>query len=465
MTLRTAIPDWRSIFGYNLFFLTSFFAIAGAPIYLMARSWGASELFIGALAAVMPATQIAQVFVAPYLEHVSFKRFMLIGLLLRNSFYIVVAALPFLLYAGKVQIAMALGLLMVFMVLVDFSHGISQTPWMTWISQLVPERWRGRYFSIEQLMSNIGQIVFTLGSGVIIGAHPNNLRYGLYLASGLLAGWISLLFLRHIRSVPPLVCLEKKQKVNPLDLSWMAALLKIVPYRRMLLVILGNQIMVTMGSFAILFNTEELGIRQDLLITLGTAGPIGSALAVYAWGSLADRFGSRPIMALAYRFVVLHCLLALILALAMPKSMTLILIITTLGTFSFSIGIIGYAITNYRYLLGSAPKERLIYASVLYGLTAQVSTAIGPPLWGKFLMLTKGVQYQFGVLHIHRYSMLYLAMFIVSLATLYCISRLENRESDATPSAVLRYALIHAPGEMRKIASAGWYALSPRRER
>ena len=230
---------------------------------------------------------------------------------------------------------------------------------------------------------------------------------------------------------------------------------RIGPFRRMMYVIWAHQLMLSVSYFFVFFQKDILHLTDSFLMAMTTVGIAGGFLSVYVWGNLADRFGSKPVMALAYYLVLGANAYWLALALGIPiYQKPLMMAVQFLSV----AGLQGYVVTNLRYVLGSLPKEKVIYGTIFYSLTVQVSTMFGAMLWGRALDVSfiRNIHVAFDGFQIDRFGLVFGCMLILATIARILIQKVENKESQATSFQVGWYA-IHNDRVTRKVfAFAGF---------
>jgi len=454
ITFRKAVPEYGRIYSFDVLNLGAYYCAAGPALALYIKYLGGSPTFMGLVMACMPACQLTQLFVAPHLERWGIKRTMMASLAMRNALHTVLAILPFL--AGWLLGTNPLGLartadpgdffglpgatilLVLFFVMLgfDLSQGIGFSGWMTWVTWLVPEKFRGRYFAFEQMMNNLGQMAFSGVAGWILGDQGSHGNYGSIFAIGAVCGWVSLAFLGRITPSPRRV---DPAAAHALNLNWMKDVWKIVPFRRMMYVIWAHQLMLSVGYFFVFFQKDVLHLTDSFLMAMTTVGIAGGFLSVYVWGNLADRFGSKPVMALAYCLVLGTTAYWVALALGFPLSQKPLLMAVQ---FLSVAGLQGYVVTNMRYVLGSLPGEKVVFGTVFYNLTVQVSTMLGAMLWGRVLDLSfiRNIHGTFNGFRFDRFGVVFGCMLLLATIARILVQRLDNRESQASSFQVAWYA-------------------------
>ncbi len=454
-TFRQAVPECLKIYGFDVFNLGAYFCAAGPVLGLFVKHLGGSPTFLGLVMACMPACQLMQMFIAPSLEHWGVKRAMVGSLVIRNIFHTLLACLPFVvgwlagfrvpgmtglpLIGSFFEQSNALALVIFFLIMLcfDLCQGVGFAGWMTWVNWLVPEKYRGRYFAFEQMMNNLGQMGFSALAGFVLGDQGSNANYGSLFLIGAICGWTSIVLLGRVKAIPRK---EGRPEFTALNLSWIKTIWPITPYRRMMYVIMAHQMMMSVGIFFVYFQKDMLQLTDRFLMAMATVGIVGGFVSVYIWGTLADRFGSKPVMALAYYFILGSVSYWLALALGFPLAQKPLML---LMQFCLIAGFQGYVVTNMRYILGSLPKDRVVFGTVFYNLMVQVSTMAGAMIWGRLLdvKLMNSLNLKLGIVRIDRFTVIFACMLgLAGLARIF-LHRLENLESKATAWDALRYTV------------------------
>jgi len=448
-SFQQAVPDYLRIYGFDVLNLGAYYCAAGPALGLYIKYLGGSTTYMGLVMACMPACQLLQIFVAPHLERWGIKKIMVASLLMRNIMHFLLAMLPFLAgffcssagdsNAGFFAQPTALLLIALFVVMLGFDlcQGLGFSGWMTWVNWLVPEKYRGRYFAFEQMMNNVGQIGFSAVAGWILGAQGSHFNYGSIFLMGAVCGGASLLFLRKVPAIPKKT---DKAEFRSLNLSWIGLIWGVKPFRRMMYVICAHQLMLSVGYFFIYFQKDSLHLTDRFIMVMTTVGIAGGVLSVYIWGNLADRFGSKPVMALAYYLIMGVAIFWVGLGLGLPLSQAPLLLLVQ---FLYVAGLQGYVVTNMRYVLGSLPSDRMLFGTIFYNLVVQVATMLGAMFWGRFLDLEflKNLNVYYSWMHIDRFTIVFICMLLLSLVARFCIHRLSNSESGATSLTVAWFAI------------------------
>lgn len=423
-TLGQAVPAYRRILSFAMLNACNFQIALGAPLILMARKWGATSFYIGAITALVPLLTTLQIYMAPRVEYLGFRRVMMAGWLGRNIILIFVTALTF--CTGWLPGSLLLKLLFISMFAFNALRGLATTSWLPWLSSLVPEQWRGRYISIEQIAINLTSAVVLFASGWVLGTDPTQTRFSLLFLFSLTAGWTSLLFLRRIEAPAPL---PGKPTIEPIYV-WARQVWSHQPFRRLIRMNLVMALAIApWNTFTILFLRDRAGIPEGYILNITGVLALGIVLASWFWGILADRFGSRPIMSLATRliFILMVCWMLMSMG-VFPYSIGLVYAFFVV----FGVGLIGFAIGNTRYCFNNAPKDIPVKALTIFSVSTSLCNAFGPILWGYLLTKMALFEKTVWVYDINNYTVFYFVSAVLLVVAKIMIRKLPDHQAPAT---------------------------------
>jgi MFS family permease len=145
----------------------------GGSVFLtgFALLLGADSFQLGLLGALPFVGQLFA-FLAAYLEERLGKRRMLVvvSALGGRLIWAVLLALPFMTFLRGSEVA-------IFLIGIAISHalnGMAGNAWLSWMSDLVPPRERGRYFGLRNMVSSIVAMAITYTAGLIVDAYRGN---------------------------------------------------------------------------------------------------------------------------------------------------------------------------------------------------------------------------------------------------------------------------------------------------
>ena len=423
-SLFRAVPALPVIFGFIIFNVMSFQIALGTPLVLLARHWGGSPFYIGALASLVPLLTTLQIYMAPRVEYIGFRRVMLSGWTGRNVILVLIALLPF--CSRFVSSSFQLEALFAFMLLYNFLRGLASSSWLPWLTALVPEPMRGRYFSADQFTCYLSSAATFYFCGKILGDQPGDLQFGIIFTIALLSGWISLYFLKAIDSPPPK---EGNPTLEPF-LVWARRIWRIPAFRRLIRVnIMFSLAIAAWEPFTTLFMRDQLHVSERIILYISAVKTLGAVGSAWAWGLLADRFSSRPVMALSSRIILVTMFVWLLLATGIYPTSTWFLMAVSVV---FQIGILGFVISNLRYCMNDAAKDYPVLALTLFSVLTSLANALAPNLWGAMLSTIEDFKIQLGIFRIDQYTCFYAIMIMLIIGMKMLIHRLPDQKASAT---------------------------------
>ena len=263
----------------------------GAILTAWAIYLDAGTLLTGTLLAL---SQLAQLFQFPAAWVTSFlghRRACIALVAASRQALLPLAALPFLPISEELKqtiLVLVAGLSAVLGVL-------GNNAWVSWMSDLVPQRVRGRYFGRRTALCTLGGALASAGAGALLDFARTHQRTGTALAllqflgacAGLLTTWLMLQ--QH----------APRSERRRLPLTWGPV---ISPFRDanvrglMLYLVLWNAAVGVAGSFFTLHSVRTLHMSYTVIALHGTAVAIVRMLVAPLWGRLLDRFGARPVL-------------------------------------------------------------------------------------------------------------------------------------------------------------------------
>ncbi len=439
-----ALPAVRNLVLFNIFNAVSFNIVLGAPMILLARSWGASNLYIGSLSALLWLMMSTQLYMAPRVEYIGFRKLLLAGWTGRTVFLAIVALLPFASgwltgrLPGRGHMIL-LVIVFVCMFAYNFLRGIATTSYMPWLRTLIDPEWRGRYFSLEHSVANISAAVTFLFCGWVLGGEPTDTEFGMIFIVSVLAAMVSIVFLARVDSPPPLT---GRPQIEPLRI-WVVRVWRVPVFRSIIRTSVVYYLSISAWmTFTVIFLRDQLGVSERTIMLMNGANMTGIVLSAWYWGMLADRFGSRPVMALATRLLLLMLFCWLLLTLGLlPVDPWLLTVCFCL----YGVGYIGYHVSNLRLTLNQAPREFPVLALSLFMVCYSLSCAVAPVVWG--FVLDWLHEFEWGLregVHFDRFSLFYGGSLVLLLVTKRMVRQLPN-ERGTHAHMVLSHVFYDAP--------------------
>lgn len=292
---------------YEAFPAQIFITLTGGvfmPAFALAL--GANNFYIGALAAIPFFANLFQLVGAYFVENFP-------G---RKKLCIVASGIPRILLAPGIIVLLLLfpqnqplilGLLLVLLILAHAQLSISGVAWLSWMTDVVPEGIRGRYYGLRNSIVSIATVLATFAGGWFLDQQRGSLAaFSLLFLIASLAGVVCAILLSK-QPEPPKLPASAPHK-NFLRLY--RAPFRQPNFRRLLrFSVLWQFAFYFASPFFIVYILTELQVGYSLaaLYTVISAG--FELLGMRVWGHVSDRTGNKPVMTISAMMVSLLPLL------------------------------------------------------------------------------------------------------------------------------------------------------------
>ena len=425
-------------FFFQIFNSTSWSVILGTPMLLYMKSLDASGVILGVTVAMIPLFGALQIPAANYVERIGYKNFVVRGWASRSIFILGAAAVALL--PEGVSPRFRIGLMLAMLGCFAAARGISVCGYMPWITHLVPESLRGWYISRDTMCMYLALTGTMLLSSWWVGLFPSSRGFGALFVMSYISALISLIFLRRIPDSQTV-----KPHDNPTRPPW-KTMLFYPPFFRFVLFNVGfNLFTSALGVIWVPFMKDGFLASGSLILGLAAyACLIGAGISLIT-GPVADRVGSRPLMAFASGLILLsQGAWVLMSAGVLPHY-------RYVAFFAVTIGAVGYpilALANTRLLMGLVPAEGRSHFFAISSVAVSLTLGLMPILWGLAMdglgrLVGDGFAF---VPHWtwNRYSLLYAVVLMGTLGAQFLRHRLDEPRALSTDE-FLRILLVHSP--------------------
>ncbi|MBN1232847.1 MAG: MFS transporter [Candidatus Coatesbacteria bacterium] len=403
---------------------------------------GAEGYILGILTASAPLAQFFQVFAALKTRDLSSrKNYVLSRALISRLFPILWMVLPFI-FSRNTS-------LIIFLVIYSISNlyqNLATNAWFGWISDLIPKKFRGRFFGIRnRYLSLAGLLIGYIGASFMdlfrknysplldflykAGfKYPQKLHITLSRNYGELWGFALIFLMGGIMGIISWYILRKQPeprrhlpKAGMSSFEYFAFPFRDANFRRLLYFSIWWFFTALVASpFWMPFMLNTLKFTFLEIQVYGTIATISSILSLKFWGKLIDKFGNKPVMAIA---IVMGMINPLYWVIVTPKTFWLIYFEAISSGIMWSAA--GLVSTNI--ILSIAPvKEKDMYIAVMSAALG-VAGAISAILSGFML----GLLPKAGLFGLKLYPMQYMFL-LCSLARLSAeVPLIFVREKDA----------------------------------
>ncbi|MDX6765843.1 MAG: MFS transporter [Candidatus Methylacidiphilales bacterium] len=408
-------------YWFQVFNSASFSIVLGMPMVLYFKSLGASATVIGIVQGMPALLNILQIPSARYVERTGYRTFVLRGWTLR-SFFIIgmigVACLPSWVDA-MTRVVLELLLLLGY----NTSRGISACGWLPWITQLIPEKARGRYISIDQTFG-VGAIVLTsILAGLYLAGHRGGHGFAVVFAVSFAAAIASLHFLKRIPDAP---IPEEERSRSGEPVPW-RAIWGYTPFRR---IVMFNSVM--MGGWAcggvlvVPFLRDTFQVSDSAFLYLNALWGVAYMGAVFFFGNKAGHVGNKPMLVVALCWQLVHFTSwGLIAARIIPYHWAVL----ALPQVTWALNLALFSLANTRLLMATVPVMGRSHFFALHSVVTSLVAGLMPFFWGMCIDAVGSWEAVTGDVHWNRFSLFYLVTLgVVALSSFY-LARIEEPKS------------------------------------
>ncbi|MFQ3671389.1 MAG: MFS transporter [Verrucomicrobiia bacterium] len=390
-------PGVWNAWVFQIFNSISFTMVLGAPILLYFKRLGASATILGIVLALSPLLNTLQIPAARYVERVGYKRFVVSGWTARCFLIVAMAGVAML--PEKIDAMTRMGLMLFLLFGYNALRGISVCGFMPWITQLVPERVRGRFVSLEQMAGQGAVVVTMLVVAWYLDADGTTAPFAPLFVMSFVAGLVSLRFLRRI---PDVAVPEGSRSREPVP--W-RSILEFGPFRALLrqnvIVLVGY----AAGAVLVLpMCRDKFGMSDRDFLLMNGAGGAFYVGACWVLGKVVDWTGSRPMLATMCGVHVVHFAgWGLVGAGILPFVWPVIL----WQALTWSLGFAMFMIANTRLAMAIVPAMGRSHFFAVFSVAHSLVGGFFPIVWGLVLDTMEGVTVEVVGVELNRFSLLY----------------------------------------------------------
>jgi MFS family permease len=403
---------------------------SGSVFLLFLDELGLPKGQIGIILSLFPFCGLLALGFAPMAARLGWKRVFLWGFGTRKVVMAGLLLLPWLLHHAGFGMAVV----WLFAVIIIFAvlRAMAETAWYPWEQQYIPDGIRGKYAGANSLLCTLMSVAALFIAGAVIARGTGLTPYLVLLAAGCVLGLLGVAAMAWVPGGEPI----RDPAAPHAHLANMLQALR----DRNFVAYLGGLGAVTFGtvifaSFLPLYVKEQLGVSAGLVVTLGTAGAVGSAASSLCWGWAADRVGSRPVLMSALGLSLLIPLGWLLLPREVPQAAA------WCGALFFAAGATasGVGIAANRLLFnGVVPREHsTAYTALFYAWLGLVG-GTAPLLAGGLLTAGAGWHSRIGPIVADGYALLFALALVLTAAGWWCYGRVRPDDRFTTRMVLRR---------------------------
>ncbi len=417
---------------------------------------GASPFVIGLLTAIPTFAGLIQV-VSSYFSDRLPRRKPLIGFMsvVGRILWLPILLLPFFLPKATS--------LPLFLALYALSYLLLNIPipaYTAMMSDLVPPDHRGRYFGRRNMVMGLVGMAAGLPAAWFLDRMlkergQGEIGFAVLFGLGVAGGIASFYFLMK-QPEPPL---HPSDTERPKGLQGALAYYKTPFADRNFVRLMTFNVLFGMGQFfaAPFFNVyaiQRLHLTYTSLQLFSTVTALMSLLSMPLWGTLTDKFGNKPLLAIgALGVVPLPIYWALTTPAKPGLSLFLIQAINVQGGLFWA----GVGLTQFNLLIRSAPSDKTpIYAATMAAVTG-LTGGLAPLLGGAMMKALEGKRYHFGSFALDEYRITFLTAAALRLIGLLTLRRVQDGASASARTVLyeLRNASPKTWANLRRLQRGG----------
>jgi MFS family permease len=414
LPMGVAWANWFAFFNG-----LSWAVVLGAPLFLFAKSLGAGDGVLGFIAALPPLLNVLHIPGNHLIPKLGYRRMLLLGWTSRTVAILFMSFIPLLVPEHAIALALLITLLIIF----SSCRGLTGGAWMPWVSTLVPNDVRGKFFLRDQLFGQTGNILALAVITVIFHSISGAVAFFTAFAVATVGGTISVL------------CMTAVPDVTNADLHVQAGsripfikMLSDSPFR--LLCLFNVAYMLVMGSlavFTVAYLRDVARLPSADIIGLSVFSTLGGVASLFWCGKVIGKTGAKPIIigSLIALFAVFLCWFLLAAGVVPPRLpiLGIIYVLSGIAGINFS------AANNHLQSVLVPHIGRNHYFALLLVLL-NLAAGASPMLWGLVLEAIGNNHAVFMGLHFNRYTILFGACAVMLIPVLAMLRRLHEHQPD-----------------------------------
>jgi len=412
---------------YDGVFANIFLNLTGSvflPAYALAL--GASSVQIGILASVPLFANIAQ-FGGSYLvekfnrrKHVAVQ-----SALLARSLWIPIVIFSLILAKDRPDTLLAI--VLVIIIGYHLISSVSGVAWLSWMSLLVPDNIRGRYFGFRNSILGAANIAFTLLAGRFLDwysqAHPDSSglhSFEILFSFAILCSFLSLVFL--FRQPETLVFPTQESNYKKLY----RIPLRQKNFRRLLRFAAIWSFAVNMAApFFIVYMLKILKLNYTTVAALTVTAAAADLAGMWIWGHISDKIGNRPVMILAAMVASVLPILWIFTSANGYATYILLICLQLSAGFFWA----GYNLCAVNLVFRMAPRDGnstyFAYWSSVNGVAAGVGAILGGISAKHFRSIFANLSVSDGI----EFKVIFLLSGLIRISSLFILKRIQEPQS------------------------------------
>ena len=390
-------------YAFQVFNTISFSIVLGMPMILFFKHLGASATILGIVIALPSLLNILQIPAAPLVDKVGYRAFVLRGWTTRCFIILGMAVVAFL--PAKIDRTTRIGLMLFLLFGYNASRGFSVCGFLPWITQLIPESLRGRYLSRDQMSTAVALLGTMAGTAWFVRHADGIAAFGWMFVVGFLGGMASLWFLARMPDAP---VPEQSRSKGPVPWKAMAfhpPFYRLLIYNIVIVIALAGS-----GVCWVPLLRDVYSFADWQFLAMMALYSAGSALALWGFGALADRVGSKPLLAASGIILVAHFTLWAAIAAGVIAPTIWVVVLLQMTS---ALGVALLTLPNTRLLMAVVPEMGRSHFFALFSVVTSLTAGIFPVLWGVLVDSLAGWKFRWGIIEWNQFSVCYLLIIVI----------------------------------------------------
>ena len=251
-----------------------------------------------------------------------FKLFVCITAITHRLLFSFIFFIPFLNISGQAKIAIFVVAFLLGHVFLQIGIPAAQD----WIASLVPQKLRGKYFAIRDLIGVMSFAVITLIAGIILDKYEadNNMITGFFIIGSIvfLLALINIIALSNIKE--PKIAYENRRGKEPHGrllkklyhshgtdfISDMKSAFHSRPFKKVIILnTMWQVILFFTTTYNALYQIKELNLKYTFIMTIGLFVNLTRTCVTPFWGRLGDKYGMARILKYSFATMAVYNLL------------------------------------------------------------------------------------------------------------------------------------------------------------
>lgn len=394
--------------GLNaVFYMLSF----GSSVFvLFLDDLGLGKDRIGLVLSLFPFCGLVAPFISGAVTRFGLKRTYITFYGIRKFVMLLMLLAPWVLdrYGATVLFVYITGVLLVF----ALCRATAETAYYPWSREFIPDAVRGWVGGQTNVVVSLTSALAMLLASVVLSSRSGYGRYQLLIGIASFLGVISVLAMLHV----PAGSLSAGSSARPYGQALRHALSD-RRFRGFLLGVMLGIAGVAGYPFLPLLARERLLVPEARVVLFDVANTVGALVSSLYWGWAADRYGGKPLTLVTLGMVGFLPWIWLLL----PPGTEITFAGGLILAFLYGVASIGMGIASYRWFLNDIVpmEERTAYTSIWYAGSG-LAGGLAPFAAGWILRAFGALSWQWGVVRIHAFTVLFAVTTAVTLAAVAC---------------------------------------------